>query len=119
MTKNITLSKEHGLNPSLMHCPICGKDTGIAVFGKLKGDVKAPTHVIGNEPCDECKDKLNNGKIAIMEVVFEHGIDDNVPRPTGRYAFVDEKAINVKIPTRIAVMRKEEFTEMFEKTKGD
>lgn len=113
MSKNIILSKEHGLNPSLICCPICGKDTGIAIFGKLKGDAKAPTHVIGIEPCDKCKDKLNNGKIAIMEVY------DNVRRPTGRYIFVDEKAINVKIPTKIAIMRKEEFTEMFDKIKGD
>lgn len=81
MAKSLIISKEHGVNPSLVHCPICGKDTGIAMFGKLKGDVKAPTHVIGDEPCDECKDKLNNGKIAIMEAVF----NDNVPIPTGRY----------------------------------
>lgn len=115
MTKNITLSKEHGVNPSLIHCPICGKDTGIAMFGKLKGDVKAPTHVMGDEPCDECKDKFNNGKIAILEVVFT----DNVPRPTGRYIFVDEKAINIKIPNKIAIMKKEKFTKMFDKIKED
>lgn len=110
MAKSLIISKEHGANPSLTCCPICGKEVGIALFGKLKGDVKAPMYVIGDEPCNECKDKLNNGKIAIIEAVF----NDDIPRPTGRYTFVDEKAIKVEIPNKIAVMRKEEFTKMFD-----
>ena len=27
---SLRLSKEHGLNPSLLVCPICGKDVGVA-----------------------------------------------------------------------------------------
>ena len=114
MAKSLIISKEHGVNPSLTCCPICGKEVGIALFGKLKGDAKAPTHVVGTEPCDECKDKLDNGKIAIMEAVFNN--DVSLPSSlirTGRYTFIDEKAIKVEIPNKIAVMRKEEFTKLF------
>lgn len=31
----LLLSKEHGLNPSLLCCPLCGADTGVALCGRL------------------------------------------------------------------------------------
>lgn len=40
MSKNIRLSEKHGVNPSIIVCPICDKETGIALLGKLKGDKK-------------------------------------------------------------------------------
>lgn len=63
----ITLSEKHGVNPSLMLCPYCGKEIGIALFGKLKGDKEAPKNVIGNDLCDECKKKVENGFVLIIE----------------------------------------------------
>lgn len=73
---SIKLSPEHGLNPSIMQCPICHKDIGIALLGKLKGDVEAPK-VIENELCDDCKKvyvtihendgKRYTGKIAYLK----------------------------------------------------
>lgn len=42
MGKGITLSKKHGLNPSVMVCPICGKEESIAMLGYIKGDKEAP-----------------------------------------------------------------------------
>lgn len=33
---SIKLSPNHGLNPSIIICPICGKDVSIALFGRLK-----------------------------------------------------------------------------------
>ena len=42
MTKNsITLSPKHGVNPSVLCCICCGKDYGVAMLGKLKGDKEA------------------------------------------------------------------------------
>ena len=35
---SITLSPKHGLNPSITHCECCGKEIGLALFGKMKGD---------------------------------------------------------------------------------
>lgn len=40
MSENIRLSEKHGVNPSITICPICGKETDIALLGKLKGDKK-------------------------------------------------------------------------------
>lgn len=42
MSKNIILSEKHGVNSSITVCPICGKEIGIALLGKLKGDEEAP-----------------------------------------------------------------------------
>lgn len=42
MSKDIRVSEKHGVNPSITICPICGKETGIVLLGKLKGDEEAP-----------------------------------------------------------------------------
>lgn len=65
---SIKISKEHGINPSICLCPICRNETGIALFGKIKGDIKAPKYIIGSTLCDKCKEQINNGKIFFVEV---------------------------------------------------
>lgn len=52
MGKGITLSKKHGLNPSITVCPICGKEEGIALLGHIKEDKEAPRYIQG-DICDE------------------------------------------------------------------
>lgn len=41
MSKGIRVSEKHGVNQSITICSICGKETGIALLGKLKGDKKS------------------------------------------------------------------------------
>lgn len=65
--KGIRLSEKHGVNPSLMLCPYCGKSTGIALFGKLEDDKEAPRSVVGSDLCDECKKKIQDGFVLIIE----------------------------------------------------
>lgn len=55
MSKNITLSKNHGLNPSIVKCFICGKEHSIALFGRLKGDAKAPREIVDGSICPDCQ----------------------------------------------------------------
>jgi CRISPR/Cas system-associated protein Cas10 (large subunit of type III CRISPR-Cas system) len=100
---SIRLSKEHGVNPSISVCPICGKDTGLILFGRLKGDEKAPMTVKG-DLCDECKEKY----VRIIEVESS----DN-RKATGRYSFVPKEALNVECPKGEAIMGKDEFTKLF------
>ena len=45
MGKGVTLSKKHGLNPSMAVCPICGKAESVALLGHIKGDDKRYTIV--------------------------------------------------------------------------
>lgn len=45
MGKGVTLSKKHGLNPSMAMCPICGKAEGIALLGNIKRDEEAPRYI--------------------------------------------------------------------------
>ena len=100
---SIKLSPNHGLNPSIIICPICGKDISIALFGRLKGDKEAPKKVKG-DLCDECKKKY----IQILEVESETN-----RKPTGRYTYILKEAINANCPKGIAIMEKEEFTKLF------
>lgn len=60
----IILSDKYGVNPSVFTCIICGKDVGVALFGRAwKGPdgqtAKAPRRCgpVDPEPCEECRKK--------------------------------------------------------------
>lgn len=71
----ITLSKEYGVNPSVLQCPICGKEFGLAMFGTSWKDKKtgktaeAPRVVaLPNQICDDCRKALDQGAYIFIEV---------------------------------------------------
>ena len=105
MSKGITLSPKHGVNCSIAICPVCKKDTSLVLFGRLKGDAKAPKQVEG-ELCDECKKKY----ITIVEVESETNI-----KATGRHAYIPIEAVKGEYPNNTALMISEEFTKIFVK----
>lgn len=51
----IRLSKEYGLNPSILKCPLCKKDMAIDLNGYIMGDKEASRYMYSRELCDECK----------------------------------------------------------------
>lgn len=72
MKDGITLHPEHGLNPSIEVCMICGEEMGIALLGNnIKG--QAPHHICTGEICDNCKKIIDDGGCFIIEV--EDGSD--------------------------------------------
>ena len=139
MSKGITLSPEHGLNPTITKCFYCGKDTGIALMGKITAkkttknawgnsctvleDQKAPRYaVVDYEPCDECRALFEQG-ILILEVV-DHPIDEGQPPihpknpncfPTGRHVILRRESVDNEevLKAGRSVMWKNEFETMF------
>ena len=103
MSKGITLSPKHGVNCSIVVCPICKKDTSLVMFGRLKGDAKAPMKVEG-DLCDECKKKY----VTIIEVESETN-----RKETGRCVYIPKEDVNIECKDNIALMTTEEFTKMF------
>ena len=93
MSKSIKLSPKHGVNPSLTCCPICGKETGLALLGKLKGDVEAPKHIYDTKPCDECSKIIENGGHFFIEV--RDGESGNNPYRTGRLTAITNEAAEI------------------------
>lgn len=69
---SIRLSDKHGVNPSILVCPICYTDSGVALFGRLKGDEEAPRRTLDSDPCDACKKWIDEGRILIVECVAEN-----------------------------------------------
>lgn len=102
---NIILSKEHGVNPSITVCPVCGKETGLALFGKLKDDAKAPKYVTG-EPCADCQKKFDEGYIAIIAM-------ESKTQRSNKYAFIPKDAIAIDVKGNIALMDEQEFNVIF------
>lgn len=104
MSKGIRVSEKHGVNPSITICPICGKETGIALLGKLKGDEEAPRKIIG-DLCDDCISKLGNDKIYIL------AINDQGYNTKG--IIIERSALNISIKGYIILMKENEFDKVF------
>lgn len=77
MGKSVTLSKKHGLNPSMVICPICDKEESVAILGYIKGDKEAPRYIQG-DICDECKARVADNKCFVISV----GEDQRLKRYT-------------------------------------
>lgn len=106
MKKDITLSKNYGLNPSIIICPICGKDIGIALFGHIKGDKEAPKYVQG-DLCDECKAKINDNQCFVVSV-DENGMFKNC-------IIVNKDIFTINIKEPMVFMKEAEFNVVFNK----
>lgn len=106
MSKGIRISEKYGLNPSITTCFWCGKDVGVALFGRTKGDVEAPKRIcLDLEPCDECQKRFAEG-VHFIEVTPDGSRYGNSPKfafrpegeaipmyPTGRFAVVKATAV--------------------------
>ena len=103
MGKVIKLSDRNGVNPSTSICIFCGEPKGVALFGKLKGDVEAPREVVTDyEPCDKCKEKFDSG-VPIIEVTNTPQSENQPPLtedsygkpvyPTGCYLVVNPEVL--------------------------
>lgn len=106
MSKNIILSEKHGVNPSITVCPICGKEIGIALLGKLKGDEEAPRY-IQRDICDECKAKVADNKCFVIAV----GEDQCLKR----YVIVSKDVFTQKVEGCAVLMKEADFNVVFDK----
>jgi hypothetical protein len=59
---SIQLSKKHGVNPSLLICPVCGESSGVALCGRLQGDAEAPKKMLDRSPCQKCQETFKDYK---------------------------------------------------------
>ena len=112
---SIRISPKHGVNPSLMVCPICGKETGVALLGRIKGDAEAPRRIADRTPCPECKKALDNGAHFILEV--RDGESGDNPFRTGRLVGITreaaERLFTCRPVPRVAYMEHTLFDQLF------
>lgn len=111
--KDILLSPKHGANPSVLHCICCGKDYGVALLGKLKGDKEAPKDIYQGL-CRDCEGVIKQGGAMIIEVKDDES--GNNPYRTGRIVGVskDFKERN-HIEQSIIYMEQSSFSKIFGK----
>lgn len=106
MGKGITLSKNHDINPSIMVCPICGKEESIALLGHIKGDKEAPRYIQG-DICDECKARVADNKCFVVSV-DENGMFKNC-------IIVNKDIFTINIKEPMVFMKEAEFNVVFNK----
>lgn len=111
---SIQLSEEHGVNPSLEQCFVCGESKGVVLFGQISNkraealndaglstgwssrdnDHAAPRQVcMDQEPCNECKKHMKMGIILISVDEEKSGKDMQNPYRTGGWVVVTEDFI--------------------------
>lgn len=116
---SLTLSKEHGVNPSVSCCEVCGAEIGVVLFGASYKDQNGKTaeapHKVAMGLCDNCKNVLKVGGCLIIEV--RDGETGNNPYRTGRVIGISEEAKNRIFKdadtTKIAYMEQTLFTQLF------
>lgn len=106
MGKGIILSKEHGLNPSMVVCPICDKEESIALLGYIKGDKEAPRYIQG-DICDKCKARVADNKCYVIAV----GEDQRLKR----YTIVSKDIFTQKVEDCAVLMKEADFNAVFDK----
>lgn len=100
MAKGITVSQKHGVNPTMLICPICHHETGcLALLGKLKGDAEAPRYSLDSQPCDDCRGVIETGGVMLIEV--KDGSTEQNPKRTGyvvgvKAGVIDEDAVDAR-----------------------
>lgn len=114
---SIRLSKKYGVNPSILHCSVCGKETGIALLGKLKGDMEAPRDMY-NDLCEDCKKYLDSKGTIIIEVKGSKEENENKEiERTGRIAYIKTSVENLM--GKIVCCSDTDFQEIISKGEKD
>lgn len=109
----IALSPKYGVNPSITHCECCGKEIGIALMGKLKGDVEAPKE-IAMGLCEDCQKVVDANGLLVIEV--KDGETGPNPYRTGRMVGITKEAKEklLKDPNgNICFMEESLFSKLF------
>lgn len=103
----VILHPEHGVNPTMTQCFYCGKDKDILLIGKPKpemykqglcdasGKMKMSIGVVDMEPCNECRDYMEQGIILISAKDEDLGTKD--PYRTGGWVVIKEEGFKEMI----------------------
>jgi len=90
MSGSIRLHPQHGLNPTIPVCFICGKDKNEVVLLGATYKEQAPMHMCLNKtPCDECKKLMEMG---VLLVSIKDGTDRENPYRTGALVVIKVEA---------------------------
>ena len=117
----ITLSKEHGINPSVDTCFICGKETNLVLFGTSYKDengktAEAPRKVCTGQLCDDCQKVIDEGGIFFIAV--KDGESGNNPYRTGQISALKEEAVQRMFPNfpykKINYIEESAYKQIFE-----
>lgn len=109
MSDRIYLDPEHGVNPGMMCCFICGEPKGVILHGVIssrkscalrKAGIAVPPGgeaprnlVIDKEPCDRCQGYMGQGVILISCREPKEKDDAENPYRTGGWCVVREDLI--------------------------
>jgi hypothetical protein len=86
--KSIRLHPEFGVNPTVLQCPICGDEYGVALLGYNRGKEAPRVSCDPNSICGKCEE---HRKIGIILIETRDGESGKNPHRTGRLWVVKEE----------------------------
>lgn len=97
----VRISKEHGINPSMNTCFICGKGISVVLFGTAYKDengktAEAPKRVCTVQLCNDCQKIIDEG--AIFFIAVKDGESGKTPWRTGQIAALKEEGVQTMFP---------------------
>lgn len=97
----IKLSKEHGINPSIDTCFICGKEIDIILFGTSYKDengktAKAPIKTCTGRLCGTCQKAIDES--GIFFIAIKDGENGKNPYRTGQIGVIKEEVVQRMFP---------------------
>jgi len=116
---NITLSKEHGVNPGLENCFFCNEPKGVILYGAIgmkkqealktaglsvEPDGRAPNGLVMDlEPCAKCKGYMKQGVILISVRSTDDPEEQKNPYRTGGWVVVKDEYIKRAVTPKALV----------------
>lgn len=98
----VLVSDRYGVNPSVMQCFFCLRETGVVLLGRLPGDEKAPAQAVFDmTPCEECRKNMERGIILISYDPIQSS-EVNNPYRTGGWCVVRDRVITQFAPKDVA-----------------
>lgn len=103
----VRVDEKYGVNPTITSCFFCGEDKDVLLVGKATqkmraseacsndGEMHMKIGVIDMEPCNKCKELMQQG---IMVISTKDGESGNNPYRTGRIVVLKEEVISKMCP---------------------
>jgi hypothetical protein len=87
--KGLRLHPEHGVNPMIQKCAVCGDSMGLLLLGYNDGKEAPREAAIPGQRCDTC---IEHGKLGIILIEVKDGSQGPNPYRTGRLFVITEEA---------------------------
>lgn len=95
---SLEASEKHVTAPTVLTCPVCAEESGVAPPDRLANDREAPARSLDHGPCEQCVKYMEQG---IVLVSVRDGESGQNPYRTGRLCVVTKDFVEREIENEV------------------